>query len=61
MKSLLGFNKIIPSRLNPPGDTLPNFLRARMLHMGGCKNYGPFFDPYYNTAPNIFRVPKKGP
>ena len=23
-------------------------------HMGGCQNYGPFFDPYL-----IFRIPKK--
>ena len=22
-------------------------------YMGGCQNYGPFLDPYYNTAPNI--------
>ena len=22
-------------------------------HMGGCQNDGPFWDPYYNTAPNI--------
>ena len=22
-------------------------------HMGGCQNYGPLSDPYYNTAPNI--------
>ena len=22
-------------------------------YMGGCQNYGPFFGPYYNTAPNI--------
>ena len=21
--------------------------------MGDCQNYGPFLDPYYNTAPNI--------
>ena len=21
--------------------------------IGGCQNYGPFFGPYYNTAPNI--------
>ena len=21
-----------------------------MRHMGGCQNYGPFLDPYYNTA-----------
>ena len=23
------------------------------MDVGGCQNYGPFFDPYYNTAPNI--------
>ena len=23
------------------------------IYMGGCQNYGPFLDPYYNTAPNI--------
>ena len=23
------------------------------MYMGGCQNYGPFLDPYYNTAPNI--------
>ena len=23
------------------------------IHMGGCQHYGPFLDPYYNTAPNI--------
>ena len=28
-------------------------LRAHYSHMGGCQNYGPFLDPYYNTAPNI--------
>ena len=22
-------------------------------YMGGCQNYGPFLDPYYNTAPTI--------
>ena len=22
-------------------------------HMGGCQNYGPFLDPYYNTRLNI--------
>ena len=22
-------------------------------HMGGCQNYGPFSNPYHNTAPNI--------
>ena len=21
--------------------------------MGGCQSYGPFLDPYYNTAANI--------
>ena len=24
-----------------------------MGYMGGGQNYGPFLDPYYNTAPNI--------
>ena len=28
--------------------------------MGGCQNYGPFWGPYYNTAP-IFRVLKIDP
>ena len=23
------------------------------MYMGGCQNYGPFLDPYSNTAPNI--------
>ena len=23
------------------------------MYMGGCQDYGPFLDPYYNTAPNI--------
>ena len=23
------------------------------MDMGGCQNYGPFLDPYYNTAPDI--------
>ena len=27
--------------------------------MGGCQNYGPFWGPYYNTAPTI-QGPKKG-
>ena len=22
-------------------------------YTGGCQNYGPFLDPYYNTATNI--------
>ena len=26
--------------------------------MGGCQNYGPFLDPYYNTAPTILGYPK---
>ena len=26
--------------------------------MDGCQNYGPFLDPYYNTAPNIWRTQK---
>ena len=27
-------------------------------YMGGCQNYGPFLDPYYNTAPNIWGTQK---
>ena len=27
--------------------------------MGGCQNYGPFLDPYYNTAPIYLGYPKK--
>ena len=27
--------------------------------MGGCQNYGPLFDPYYGTAPNILGYPKR--
>ena len=23
------------------------------LYLGGCQNYGPFLDPYYNMAPNM--------
>ena len=23
------------------------------VYVGGCQNYGPFWGPYYNTAPNI--------
>ena len=26
---------------------------VRNDNVGGCQNYGPFLDPYYNTAPNI--------
>ena len=25
----------------------------RRCILGGCQNYSPFLDPYYNTAPNI--------
>ena len=28
-------------------------------HMGGCQKYGPFLDPYSNTAPNIQGTPKR--
>ena len=30
-----------------------------MGYMGGCQNYGPFLDLYYNTAPNM-RGTQKG-
>ena len=29
------------------------------MYMGGCQNYGPFLDPYYNTAPNIWGTQKR--
>ena len=29
--------------------------------MVGCQNYGPFLDPYYNTAPNIEGTQKGTP
>ena len=29
------------------------------FYMGGCQNYGPFLDPYYNTAPNIWATRKR--
>ena len=37
-----------------------SYSRAACLasHMGGCQNYGPFFGPYYNTAPNISGIQK---
>ena len=28
------------------------------LYLGGCQNYGPLLDPYYNTAPNIWGTQK---
>ena len=28
-------------------------LNPKRGYMGGCQNYGPFLDPYSNTAPNI--------
>ena len=37
----LGYFTIFPNGFN------------RGPYMDGCQNYGPFLDPYYNTAPNI--------
>ena len=34
---------------------------TNMGYMGGCQYYGPFLDPYCNSAPNIWGTPKKGP
>ena len=31
---------------------------GKATHMGGCQNYGPKLDPYYNTAPNIWGTQK---
>ena len=33
--------------------TLFHYAGHYIAHMGGCQNYGPFWGPYYNTAPNI--------
>ena len=33
-----------------PATNRGHFLGA---YMGGCQNYGPFLDPYYNAPPNI--------
>ena len=30
-----------------------------VFDMGGCQNYGPLLEPYYNTASNIYGTPKK--
>ena len=42
---------------HPKPDTDPECLETfeskPKANMGGCQNYGPFLDPYYNTAPNI--------
>ena len=35
--------------------------RALFMHMGGCKNYGPFLGPDYNTAPIIQGTQNLGP
>ena len=29
--------------------------------MGGCQNYGPFWGPYYNTAPIIYGTHERDP
>ena len=30
-----------------------NNFKIENLQVGGCQNYGPFLDPYKNTAPHI--------
>ena len=37
-----------PVRLSPQ-----NWHGLACFYMGGCQNYGPFLDPYYNTGPNL--------
>ena len=39
--------------LLPSGFHCTQLLVQQEGHMGGCQNYGPFLDLYYNTAPNI--------
>ena len=39
-----------------------NYCSILGLYLGGCQNYGPFLDPFHNTAPILLsRVPKNGP
>ena len=33
-------------------EELDGFSHSTLPHVGGCQNYGPFLDPYCNTAPN---------
>ena len=28
-------------------------VKGSIVYMGGCQNYGPFWGPYYSTAPTI--------
>ena len=32
---------------------IPLYTPIHGTYMGGCQDYGPFLDPYYNTAPKI--------
>ena len=45
-----------PKNTTPPynskGSHTQDF-QPYILLLSGCRNYGPFLDPYYNTAPNI--------
>ena len=60
LRTAIGTSKFsgVPSMRNACGGVL--IQRNDDPHMGGCQIYGPFVDPYYNTPPIIFRVPKKG-
>ena len=49
VQRVLGANPV----LNSHSTTAQKGIEKYFCHMGGCQDYGPFLDPYYNTAPNI--------
>ena len=51
-KSKLACRASFGGRINSVGFRVP------VQQVGGCQNYGPFSDPYFNTAPNIQGTPK---
>ena len=50
-------NPLTKAKVNAGHNVLPSSggtaLASYLIYMGGCHNYCPFLDPYYNTAPNI--------
>ena len=47
------FEMLSPVRIFLRFKVLQERSKASRKLVGGCQNYGPFLDPYYNTAPNI--------
>ena len=52
---LLGCVNYVPGIFTEEGLDLTHIVP---VYMGGCQNHGPFLDPYYNTAPNIWGTQK---